>query len=760
MAPNPRVAKAFRAMRAIGIVEEKVKPVLKDLLKLYDKNWELIEEENYRALADAILERDEMEATAEKNKKLLNSNDDENLERETQLHDEPDRPLKRLRLKNQDDHVSSSLTNCSPGLGVGELKKPKVEADEVNEAWNPSREITSLEPQSVPLQPLARDKGKQPVSNESGGPVISVSSHSSPMRSRDKGKEPLVPQNTPKDFRLFSERPSSHGVSIREPKVDAVISLPPKQVPNGYVLTKSNDRPSTDEKPHADVPPTAVHPEPLPQGCSSVEDASIRDPAAQRVPSSQSVIENDKSNDIPAFASDKRIVSELVRSPSRSNPNCDITPAPWGEVSVTLSNCSTLGKPEVQYALQPLNGLDNIQSDAEVVLPHIPRSLLPCNGMNSLPPHGDRIGNHYKVDSERAPNVPSSTDCQSLMVVQKHQSMSNNSNSAHDVNDLAKGQEKVVVLLQNEINSECRPSFNYIPENVVFQKAHVNISLSHIRESFCSKCSGDCLSSSTPCACSNETYGEYAYTLEGLVKEKLLEECISMKREPQKHQLLICKECPLQRSKNEGKVELCKGHVMRKFIKECWWKCGCSKNCGNRVVQRGIDRKLQVFMTLGGKGWGLRTLESLPKGAFVCEYVGEVITNSELYDRVLQSRNTGSHQYSVLLDANWSTKTVLKDEEALCLDATHYGNVARFINHRCFDSNLIEIPVELETPDRQYYHLAFFTTRDVKALEELTWDYGIDFDDHEHPISTFECLCGSNFCRNINRTRSASGATT
>lgn len=61
MAPNIRVAKAFRAMRDIGILEEKVKPVLKKLLKLYDKNWELIEEENYRALADAIFETEEAE---------------------------------------------------------------------------------------------------------------------------------------------------------------------------------------------------------------------------------------------------------------------------------------------------------------------------------------------------------------------------------------------------------------------------------------------------------------------------------------------------------------------------------------------------------------------------------------------------------------------------------------------------------------------------------------------------------------------------
>lgn len=57
MAPNPRVISAFRAMKSIGISEDKVKPVLKNLLKLYEKNWELIEEENYRALADAIFEQ-------------------------------------------------------------------------------------------------------------------------------------------------------------------------------------------------------------------------------------------------------------------------------------------------------------------------------------------------------------------------------------------------------------------------------------------------------------------------------------------------------------------------------------------------------------------------------------------------------------------------------------------------------------------------------------------------------------------------------
>lgn len=87
-------------------------------------------------------------------------------------------------------------------------------------------------------------------------------------------------------------------------------------------------------------------------------------------------------------------------------------------------------------------------------------------------------------------------------------------------------------------------------------------------------------------------------------------------------------------------------------------------------------------MTHGGKGWGLRTLEVLPKGAFVCEYVGEIMTNTELYDRNKRRNVNERHTYPVNLDADWGSERILKDEEALCLDATIHGNVARFINHR------------------------------------------------------------------------------
>nr|CAB3481773.1 unnamed protein product [Digitaria exilis] len=141
----------------------------------------------------------------------------------------------------------------------------------------------------------------------------------------------------------------------------------------------------------------------------------------------------------------------------------------------------------------------------------------------------------------------------------------------------------------------------------------------------------------------------------------------------------------------------------------------------------------EVFFTSEGKGWGLRTLEDLPKGAFVCEYAGEVLTNTELYARAIENARNGKHMHQVLLDADWGSEGELRDEEALGLDGTFYGNVGRFINHRCYDANLVQIPVEVETPDHHYYHLAFFTTKKVEPFEELTWDYGIDFGDVDGP---------------------------
>ncbi|XP_057985034.1 probable inactive histone-lysine N-methyltransferase SUVR2 isoform X2 [Hevea brasiliensis] len=731
MAPNPRVMNAFRAMKAIGINEDKVKPVLKRLLKLYDKNWELIEEENYRVLADAIFDEDDSKG--------------ENFTDEAEVHDEPERPLKRLRSRSQEGQSSQSMMRGTS------LRKPKLD-DEGKLGAN----SLQRSPDMMKLQPGPSD------------------SQSTQVRHAYKGKEPLLPQVSPREKRPIVERPS-HGVQFKDREVDPDSVLIPKQkVVDSYALIKPKDEPFTDDLPPDDVPryeaPIAV----IRPDSFSKEDISGRSfltgkPDDQEPPASHFGTEEDRGDSVPASSSSRRANSELAPVLEESPANLEIASSSLGEERLmnVIPSISALKRSAAYSALGvggvkgsnciPVNisnGSIDIHCSSEVAAPQMPRQIKPISEDAHCSANGS-------TESNGGRELRDPESC-SLVVVPQHQLTFEELRSLHDFNDITKGEEVIEISWLNEINNECPPPFMYIPQNVVFQNAYLRFTLSQINaEDCCSTCIGDCLSSTTICVCACETGNEFAYTSEGLIREDFLEECISMTRDPQRQCLSYCKACPLERSKNDEILEPCKGHLKRKYIKECWSKCACHKRCGNRVVQRGIRCKLQVFFTPEGKGWGLRTLEKLPKGTFVCEYIGEILTNKELHERNVQrTRGTNNewHTYPVLLDAYWFLKGALKEEEALCLDATFYGNVARFINHRCLDSNLIEIPVKVETPDQHYYHLAFFTAREVNALEELTWDYGLDFDDDDHPVEVFKCLCSSKFCRNMkrpNRSKSA-----
>ncbi|XP_071990652.1 histone-lysine N-methyltransferase SETDB2 isoform X4 [Engystomops pustulosus] len=63
-------------------------------------------------------------------------------------------------------------------------------------------------------------------------------------------------------------------------------------------------------------------------------------------------------------------------------------------------------------------------------------------------------------------------------------------------------------------------------------------------------------------------------------------------------------------------------------IYECNVSCKCDhKMCQNRVVQHGLQVRLQVFKTKG-KGWGVRCLDDLDRGTFVCIYAGRILMKS------------------------------------------------------------------------------------------------------------------------------------
>lgn len=88
------------------------------------------------------------------------------------------------------------------------------------------------------------------------------------------------------------------------------------------------------------------------------------------------------------------------------------------------------------------------------------------------------------------------------------------------------------------------------------------------------------------------------------------------------------KKCPLKSKENIGYNYKRLYEPVYTGIYECNVNCKCTKTCLNRVVQEPISSKLQVFFT-EKKGWGVRTLVDIPKGSFVCTYVGAVYTEKE-----------------------------------------------------------------------------------------------------------------------------------
>ncbi|XP_072957775.1 probable inactive histone-lysine N-methyltransferase SUVR2 isoform X2 [Typha angustifolia] len=817
--PKEKIAAAMRAMKAIGIPTRTVKPVLKNLLTVYENNWEYIEAENFRVLADAVLDLQEskMPDGLQNDEPMKKKNHDDVCAEKNELGSyETENYKKRLRTRSEMMSPMPPTNNSAMNDG----KRPKVE-EPTSQMDHRSKRIETSPSQIPP--------GRMMVKTLSPQPTV-----------KSETRELLSPQGSPTETRalviahgtnLTMERPvtyirSNHSeherlVLFGETTIEKEHGTGDSHMP---IAEMQNNESPIFEVPLAVICPPQLdltihrdHQEkPRFQGSSTGNHSTWQNNGSE-VKERRHADEGKGKESASNYQRNNTNTSDLVNFQDDSPTNVEIAASASGAVKLQFS-CTRLHRSDFSMPsmeaickeledrclksykiLEPKFSLMNLLNEMcqcfldltskseetrrenvkQIVpaleslkrsgvrqvfgstpacfsndSPNISASyLIDPKGSNDLCSDGEVCGTNITL-REKKKEADVDNNSRSLMMVPLPQPLLGDMRPVHDLNDITKGEERIKVSIVNEVSSEkYPPSFNYIPRNVPYQQAYISISLARIGdEDCCSDCFGNCLASPIPCPCARETGGEFAYTTRGLVKNDFLDACILMLRTPSKHHYFYCKDCPLERAKNEVRPEPCKGHVVRKFIKECWSKCGCSMQCGNRIVQRGITQNLQVFLTPEGKGWGLRSLDKLPRGAFVCEYVGEILTNMELYDRTIQTTGNAKHTYPVLLDADWGTEGVLKDEDALCLDATFYGNVARFINHRCSDANLIEIPVEVETPDHHYYHLAFFTSRKIEPFEELTWDYGIDFDDHNHPVKAFQCRCGSQLCRDMKRT--------
>lgn len=127
-------------------------------------------------------------------------------------------------------------------------------------------------------------------------------------------------------------------------------------------------------------------------------------------------------------------------------------------------------------------------------------------------------------------------------------------------------------------------------------------------------------------------------------------------------------------------------------------------------------------------GTGVFARKNIPAGTRIIEYVGDRITKREsdrryqiAWDRAQNGNGNEGIVYIFTLNKRFD------------IDGEVWWNTAKYINHSC-DPNC-------ET-DIIRGHIWIIATRDIKRGEEISYNYGYDFDSFEdHP-----CHCGSKKC--------------
>lgn len=252
--------------------------------------------------------------------------------------------------------------------------------------------------------------------------------------------------------------------------------------------------------------------------------------------------------------------------------------------------------------------------------------------------------------------------------------------------DISRGYEAVPITCVNAVDNEpCPENFKYIPDSCVTSPLNIDKDITHLQH--CT-CTDDC--SSSTCICGQLSLRCW-YDSEGRLP-----------------------------------VDFCQREPPVLF--ECNHACSCWRTCRNRVVQNGLRVRLQLFRTRN-MGWGVRAMQDIPQGAFICEYVGEIITDAEADKRENDS-------FLFTLDN--------KVGDVHCIDARLFGNIGRFINHLC-EPNLLAVRVFTMHQDLRFPRIAFFSSRPIRAGDQIGFDYG----DHYWRVKSkyFSCQCGSNKCR-------------
>ena len=147
----------------------------------------------------------------------------------------------------------------------------------------------------------------------------------------------------------------------------------------------------------------------------------------------------------------------------------------------------------------------------------------------------------------------------------------------------------------------------------------------------------------------------------------------------------------------------------------------------SRAKPSASGKRIQVRRS-GVHGKGVFALQDIAEGETLIEYVGEVISWDEAQDRHPHDPEDPNHTFYFHVN------------EDRVIDALYGGNSSRWINHSC-DPNC--------EADEDNDRIFIKAIRNIKAGEELNYDYGLIIDEPytKKLKAEYPCWCGSANCR-------------
>ncbi|RYQ98733.1 hypothetical protein Ahy_B07g086496 isoform A [Arachis hypogaea] len=170
------------------------------------------------------------------------------------------------------------------------------------------------------------------------------------------------------------------------------------------------------------------------------------------------------------------------------------------------------------------------------------------------------------------------------------------------------------------------------------------------------------------------------------------------------------------------------------LIFECGPFCSCPPQCRNRVSQNGVKNKLEVFRSKQ-TGWGVRSLDLIHAGAFICEYSGVVLTREQAQ---LLTMNGDSLIYPNRFSERWAEWGDLSQVNSdyvrpsypsippldFSLDVSTVRNVACYMSHSSSPNVMVQF-VLYDHNNLMFPHIMLFAMENIPPLRELSLDYGV-----------------------------------